>query len=157
MIKWKHFLGYWPFVQGIQRSPVNSPHKGQWREALTFSLICAWINGWVTNREAGDLRRHYAHCNIIVMNHWWMINQQHRKLKSKHYSECPTSCVTNECGPNKPEYDIQSCTKATFVKHTNNISLNMTKEAVCLENIIISPDWFQQCCIASSQMVSILD
>ena len=26
------------FVQGIHRSPVNSPHKGQWRGALMFSL-----------------------------------------------------------------------------------------------------------------------
>ena len=34
------------------------PHKGQWRGALMFSLICARINGWVNNREAGDLRRH---------------------------------------------------------------------------------------------------
>ena len=25
----KHFPGYWPFVQGIHQSPVNSPHKGQ--------------------------------------------------------------------------------------------------------------------------------
>ena len=25
------------------------------------SLICAWINGWASNREAGDLRRHRAH------------------------------------------------------------------------------------------------
>ena len=23
-----------------------------------FSLICAWMNGWVNNREAGDMRRH---------------------------------------------------------------------------------------------------
>ena len=29
VIKWKHFPCYWPFVQGIHRSPVNSPHKGQ--------------------------------------------------------------------------------------------------------------------------------
>ena len=43
----KHFQRYWPFVRGIHRSPVNSPHKGQWREALMFSLICAWINAWV--------------------------------------------------------------------------------------------------------------
>ena len=54
VIKWKHFPRYWPFVRGIHRSPVNSPHKGQWRGALMFSLICAWINGWVNNREAGD-------------------------------------------------------------------------------------------------------
>ena len=68
VIKWKHFPRYWPFVRGIHRSPVNSPHKGQWDEAWTFSLICAWINGWVHNREAGDLRRHCAHYDVTVMH-----------------------------------------------------------------------------------------
>ena len=57
VIKWKHFPRYWPFVQGIHRSPVNSPYKGQWHGALIFCLICVWINGWVSNGEAGDLRR----------------------------------------------------------------------------------------------------
>ena len=47
--------------------PVNSPHKGQWLGALMFSLICAWINDWVNNREAGDLRRHRGHYDVIVM------------------------------------------------------------------------------------------
>ena len=42
-------------------------HKGQWRGALMSSLICAWINGWVNNREAGDLRRHRAHFDVIVI------------------------------------------------------------------------------------------
>ena len=42
-------------------------HKGQWRGALAFSLICTWLNGWVNNREAGDLRRHRAHYDITVM------------------------------------------------------------------------------------------
>ena len=46
---------------------VNSPHKGLWRGALRFSLIWAWINVWVNNREAGDLRRHRAHYDVIVM------------------------------------------------------------------------------------------
>ena len=32
-----------------------------------FSLICVWINGWVNNREAGDLRRYRAHYDLIVM------------------------------------------------------------------------------------------
>ena len=32
-----------------------------------FSLICVWINGWVNNREAGDLRRHRGHYDVIVM------------------------------------------------------------------------------------------
>ena len=48
--------------------PVNSPHKGQWRWALMFSLICAWINGWVNNREAGDLRRNRAHYDVNVLD-----------------------------------------------------------------------------------------
>ena len=67
VIKWKHFPRYWPFVRGIHRSPVNSPHKGQWRGALMFTLISAWINGWVNNREAGDSRRHHAHYDVTVM------------------------------------------------------------------------------------------
>ena len=67
VIRWKHFPRYWPFVQGIHRSPVNSPHNGQWRRALIFSLICAWINGWVNNGEAGDLGCHCTHYNATVM------------------------------------------------------------------------------------------
>ena len=67
VIKWKHFPSYWPFVRGIHRSPVNSPHKGQWRGALIFSLICSWINSWVNNGETGDFRRHRAHYDVIVM------------------------------------------------------------------------------------------
>ena len=55
--------------QKSRNLPVNSPHKGQWRRALMFSLICAWKkNGWVNNREAGDLRRHRAHYDVIVMH-----------------------------------------------------------------------------------------
>ena len=67
IIKWKQFPQYWPFVQGIHWSPVNSPHKGQWCWALMFSFICAGINGWVNNREADDLRRHHAHYDVTVM------------------------------------------------------------------------------------------
>ena len=67
VIKWKHFPRYWPLVWGIHRPPVNSPHKGQWRGALMFSLICAWIKGWVNNGEAGDLRRYRAHYDVTVM------------------------------------------------------------------------------------------
>ena len=65
VIKWNYFPRYWPFVQWIHRSPVNSPHKGQWRETLMFSLICVWINGWVNNRDAGDLRLY--HYDVLVM------------------------------------------------------------------------------------------
>ena len=67
VIKRKHFPRYWPFVRGIHRSPVNSPHNGQWRGALMFSLICVWINGWVNNGEADDLRCYRTHYDITVM------------------------------------------------------------------------------------------
>ena len=70
VMNWKKFPRYWPFVWGIHRSPVNSPHKGQWRGALIFSLICAWISRWVNTPEAGDLRRQRAHYDVIVMHIW---------------------------------------------------------------------------------------
>ena len=54
--------------------PVNSPHKGQWRGTLMFSLISARINGWVNNREAGDLRRILPHYDVIVMFHYKSIH-----------------------------------------------------------------------------------
>ena len=60
VLKWKHFPRYWPFVRGIHRFPVNSPHKDQWRRAFIFfflssSLICFWINGWVNKLIYGDV------------------------------------------------------------------------------------------------------
>ena len=64
VIKWKLFPRNWPFVRGIHRSP----HKGQWRGALMFSLICVWIFGWVNNRVAGDLRRYRTHYDVTVMS-----------------------------------------------------------------------------------------
>ena len=67
IIKWKHFPRQFTICAGNSPLRVNSPHKGQWRRALVFSLICVWINGWVNTREAGDLRRHRAHYDVIVM------------------------------------------------------------------------------------------
>ena len=68
---WRHqmetFSALLALCAGNSPVPVNSPHKGQWRGALMFSLICAWINGWVNNREAGDLGRHRGHYDVNVM------------------------------------------------------------------------------------------
>ena len=57
-----------PLWGGIHRSPVNSPHKCQWRGPLTFSLIYTWTNSWTNNTEAGDLRHHRAHYDVTVMS-----------------------------------------------------------------------------------------
>ena len=68
VIKWKYFPCYWPFVRGIHRSPVNSPHKGQWRGALMFSLICA-LNKRM-GKQSWDWwfetpsRSSWRHCNV---------------------------------------------------------------------------------------------
>ena len=59
-----------PLCGGIHRFPVNSPHKGQWRGTLIFSLICAldkrltkqWW-GWWFETLSGSLWRH---CNVIL-------------------------------------------------------------------------------------------
>ena len=48
---------------------TGNPHKGQWRGALVFSLICAWINRWV-NIEAGNLRRYHANRDVIVLDNF---------------------------------------------------------------------------------------
>ena len=96
VIKWKHFPRYWPFVRGIHRSPVNSPHKGQWRGALMFSLICTRINGWVNNGKAGDLGRHRAHYDVTVMtsnvakwSQWWLAHWRiHASLCLNELTRC---------------------------------------------------------------------
>ena len=46
---------------------VGNPHKGKWRGPLMFSLMCAWINISINNREDGDLRGDRAHHDVIVM------------------------------------------------------------------------------------------
>ena len=55
------------FVRGIHRSPVNFPHKGQWRRALRFSLICAWTHDCANSCDSGDLKRHRTYYDVIVM------------------------------------------------------------------------------------------
>ena len=116
VIKWKHFPRNWPFVREIHRSPVNFPHKGQWRGALMFSLNYAWINDWVNNREAGDLRRQHGHYDVIVMCSesfvTFMILSRHPIKRGAHNWQCkhvssngeiiglrkPSSrCLLNQC------------------------------------------------------------
>ena len=56
------------FVREYIGHRLISPHKGQWRGGQMFSLICAWISGWVNNEEGGHLTRHGAHYDVTVMN-----------------------------------------------------------------------------------------
>ena len=67
--RWRHQMETFSALLALcaGNSPVTgeSPHKDQWD--LIFSLIWAWINEWVNNRDACDLRRHRTHYDVIVM------------------------------------------------------------------------------------------
>ena len=64
VIEWKHFPRYWPFVRGIQRSRVNSPHKASDAELWCFLYICLnklsskqlWV--WLFESPSRSLWRH---------------------------------------------------------------------------------------------------
>ena len=60
---------YWllALCEGIHWSPVVSHHKGQWRGALMFSLICVRTKSWANNGDTGDLRRHRDQYDVSKM------------------------------------------------------------------------------------------
>ena len=62
---WRHQMETFSALLAICAG--NSPHKGQWHGALIFSLICAWINDWVSNGEAGDFIRYRIHYDVTLM------------------------------------------------------------------------------------------
>ena len=69
-----------------ENSPVPGEFPAQMPVTLRFgfSLICVWINGWVNNRETGDLRCHRAHYDVIVMGKidWYRTNVKRNKAQS---------------------------------------------------------------------------
>ena len=80
VIKWKTFPCYWPFVRGIHwpgEFPAQRPVTRSFD--VFFYQICVWINGRENNREAGDLRRHHAHYDVIVMR------SSHCKLSHEYF------------------------------------------------------------------------
>ena len=90
-----HITG--PFVRGIHQLQVNSPHKGQWQRALVLSLICAWINCWVNNLEAGDLRRHCAHYDVTVIYHAYLVFDLFGRVCEEHWGGGVTATHLGLC------------------------------------------------------------
>ena len=89
---WRHqmetFFALLALCAGNSRSTVNSPHKGQWRGALMFSLICASLNDWINTREAGDLRRYRTHYDVIVISVWVIWYRWPRYICSGNIDHC---------------------------------------------------------------------
>ena len=73
---WRHqmetFSALLAICAGNSPVPGEFPAQRPVTRSLFFSLICAWINRGVNNREAGDLRLYRAHCDVIVM--WWLLH-----------------------------------------------------------------------------------
>ena len=55
-------------------SPVPGEFPAQRPVTRSFDvfLICVWINGWVNNRKAGDLRRYRAHYDVITLKSYYI-------------------------------------------------------------------------------------
>ena len=80
---------------GLMVTGAFPPHKGLWRRALVIYFVCAWINGWVNDGETGDLRRHRAHYDIIVMHktnvqssHLSILFEQQRIITKAYINAC---------------------------------------------------------------------
>ena len=91
IMTWWHFPSYLPFVRGIHRSPVNSPHEGQWRRVLMLSLICA-LNKRLSTQSWGwwfemPLCSSWRHCSDLLVC---------RRARTTHHSQrIMTSCHGN--------------------------------------------------------------
>ena len=92
------------------RSPVNLPHKGQWRGALMFSLIYAWMNDWVNNREAGDLRRQHGHYDVIVMC-------RNDCILKQNSPRCNFNCLDTNNHSWSAMYLFLSITRTRIIRH----------------------------------------
>ena len=127
---WRHqmktFSALLAICAGNSPVPVNFPHKGQWRGALMFALICVWINAWVNNRKAGDLRRYCAHYDVIVML-WMMYGCQFHnswniwcnKLRKHLLQFCTPSSLKAPNVPFTGHPYTQLCEK--FVQQTSRV------------------------------------
>ena len=96
VIIWKELPHYWPFVRGITGHRWIPLTKASGAELWCFLWSAPWINGCVNNRDVGNLRRHRAHYDVIVMMYdLW--NNRHGDVKTrKHLPHCwpflPTVC-----------------------------------------------------------------
>ena len=110
MAWWRHQMEIFSALLAIctGNSPVTGGFPAQRTVTRNFdvssSLICAWINGWVNNGEAGDLRRYRAHCNVIVMDYECSLSSNVMKsnLEAKptchHLGACGLKNISNDGG-----------------------------------------------------------
>ena len=75
---WKRFPHYWSFAwwrhqmetfYALLTPCAENQFPAQRPVTRSFGIffICAWTNSWASNGDAGDLRLHRAHFDVIVM------------------------------------------------------------------------------------------
>ena len=101
--RWRHQMETFSALLALYvgNSPVTGefPSQSRWRGALGFSLICAWIDGWVNNPEAGDFRRHRAEYDVIAVNYRPVANLCDNSLCqhiSPQFLQCQDSLTVGE-------------------------------------------------------------
>ena len=67
---WSHQMEWFSALLALcaENSPVAGEFPSQRTVTRSFGVFfCASANGWVYNRDAGDLRRNHAHYGVTVM------------------------------------------------------------------------------------------
>ena len=68
----------WPFVRGIHRLPVDSPHRGSECAPFVFSPLLDWKSCWSNTGVSADLRRRDANLTSLCYHrssHWILLLQ----------------------------------------------------------------------------------
>ena len=74
-------------------------------ELWCYLWSASWINSWVNNREAGDLRRHGAHYDVIVMDHiLWQWSRVNSDINTNSYDRHVASASKLEIRSTNPAH-----------------------------------------------------
>ena len=93
----------------------------------------AWINGWVNTREAGDLRRHRAHDNVIVMN---ILIIYFSACRSWPWSVCSSSSCRSCPSVSRP---TPTCGCPSSATSPSQAATPTTRKFGCWRNAVQSP------------------
>ena len=104
---------------------MNSPHKGQWRGALIFSLVCAWRKACANNRDAGGLRHHRAHSDATVINQQQIYRnveslsmwRRHHAVPDRHVCRCSSSVIAPQMADKATIYSTVCSMKRKQNRH----------------------------------------
>ena len=89
---WRHPI---ETFSAMHRSPMDFPHKGQWRGTL-ISMICAWTNGWANNQDT-NLIHHRPQYDVSVMYITFS-----GRFCEEVYAKCSGACCPDDVTTWKP-------------------------------------------------------